>query len=161
MLILSRIYTENKIAEKKEANFSSLINGIAGDFAQLAKNKNIGLKLEIEDGCFFNANELHMEIMFNSLFDNAIKYSPADGDVLITLNWREKKFHFCIENKGEAVLENDQKRIFDRFYRANDGQNGSGLGLSIVKRILELHGVKIKFTSKNGVNSFNILFNPA
>lgn len=153
LLILSRIDSENKIIKKENLNLSSLVNEVAGNFYSIAQNKSVEIKAEIDGECHIYANKFHVEIMLGNLFDNAIKYSPTKEDVLINLKKEATGIVFSIENKGKLVSKENQQRIFDRFYRAhNDGQDGSGLGLSIVKKIADICGIKVRFISENKSN---------
>ncbi len=159
LLILSRIDTENKVVEKERLNLSALISKIVANFYQTSKNKNINIKAKIEDNCFIFANKFHIEIMLNNLFDNALKYSPSKENIEVSLKHKSNNIIFTITNKGDSLSASDQKRIFERFYRSkNNNENGSGLGLSIVKKILDLHEAKIDISSKNNSNSFVVIF---
>ncbi|MFT5703812.1 MAG: signal transduction histidine kinase, partial [Rickettsiales bacterium] len=160
LLILSRIDTENKIVKKEKFNLGFLTSEIAANFYSIAHIKNIKISTEIEGGCIIDANKFHMEILLGNLFDNAIKYSPNKEKVLVELKKEDKNIIFSIHNKGELISKDAQKHIFDRFYRAgNSNQDGSGLGLSIVKRIADLHEVKISFISEKQGNRVILNFN--
>ena len=77
-----------------------------------------------------------------NLFDNAVKFSPVGGMVKIRLHKRNKKIIFMIENNGPGLSEEAQKHLFDKFYQADSShkQEGNGLGLALVKRILTISG---------------------
>lgn len=91
---------------------------------------------------------LMMQVWTN-LIDNAIKYSPSGSLVSITLSEThlhdERNIHVSIHNSGETISEDKMRRIFDRFYQCDQSHKdkGSGLGLSIVSRIIQLHGGRI------------------
>jgi two-component system sensor histidine kinase QseC len=159
LLILSRIDTENKTVEKENLNLSTLVSNIIANFYPDAQNKGINIKAKIDEKCFILANKFHIEIMLNNLFDNALKYSPDKEDIEVSLKSKSQDIIFSITNKGQSISKEDQKRIFERFYRAqNNNKNGSGIGLSIVKKISDLHEGKIEFTSINYSNSFTVSF---
>jgi two-component system OmpR family sensor kinase len=77
-----------------------------------------------------------------NLLDNAIKYTPADGQVDISLGLQQGQPVLTIEDSGPGIAPDDYPRVFDRFFRAGDvaPESGSGLGLAIVKVIAERHG---------------------
>jgi signal transduction histidine kinase len=155
LLVLSRIDTEDRIVSKENFNLSFLVNEVAINFYTTSQNKGINIIATIQDSCTIFANKYHVEILLNNLFDNAIKYSPNNTDIAINLVAKKSQISFTIINKGALIAKEDQKQIFERFYRTQDNnKKGSGLGLSIVKRITNLHNGEIKLTSNNKGNSF-------
>lgn len=93
-----------------------------------------------------------IEELMTILIDNAIKYSPDDSLVTISLSKRNKRASVTILNKGKGIDAKDLPHIFDRFYRAdtsrtNGAQSGYGLGLSLAKKIVELHNGELSATS--------------
>jgi two-component system, sensor histidine kinase and response regulator len=94
-----------------------------------------------------------MEQALTHLFTNAIRYSPEGGEIMISIASQAKMLCFEISDRGIGIPEPDQSKIFDKFYRASNansipGSPGAGLGLSIVKQIIDLHNGKIKVESK-------------
>ena len=93
-----------------------------------------------------------MRAAFQNLLDNAIKYSRPDGDISISVSRSEGKVQFAIQDHGIGIPTSEQSHIFSRFFRASNAMkmdpNGSGLGLYIVKSIVEKHGGKVWFTSE-------------
>jgi K+-sensing histidine kinase KdpD len=102
-----------------------------------------------------------LDIVFINLFKNAAVYSDnAEVDVLIT----ETPSYLTVDviSHGDIIPEEEQTKLFEAFMRGNNSQNisGSGLGLRIVKRILEYHGAEIKYSSPaNLLNKFSVIFN--
>jgi signal transduction histidine kinase len=98
------------------------------------------------------ANESNVEELFTILIDNALKYSPEDSTVDITLIKERQMSGFKIVNSGEGISEDALPHIFNRFYRADASRTGSakkgyGLGLSLAKKIVELHGGELTVSS--------------
>ena len=141
LLILSRIGTENQIIRKERVNLTKLLRDIAVGFLPAANLKDIDIETKkIDEDCYIEANQFHVEILLNNLFDNAIKYSTKKENISAIMQKNGEEIVISIENKGELVSKEDQKRIFDRFYRVRyHKQDGSGLGLSIVKKIADLY----------------------
>lgn len=86
------------------------------------------------------------------LTDNACKYSPPGSAVSLVLAKKASTAIFTITNEGKGIAEQDIEHIFDRFYRADTsrtkgGKSGYGLGLSLAKKIVEIHGGEISVTS--------------
>ena len=92
-----------------------------------------------------------------NLLTNAISYSPAGGEIQIRARLHSDRVRVEIEDHGIGLTPEDQRRIFDRFYRASEGralrEQGSGLGLAIVKDLVEAHGGQVGVTSQLGVGS--------
>lgn len=98
-----------------------------------------------------------MEQLVINLISNAIKYSPEDTEIYVRLKDAGDKFVFEVEDHGIGISAEDLPRIFDRFFREEKARSrsmgGTGLGLSIAKRIVELHGGKIRARSEKGKGS--------
>ena len=113
----------------------------------LAKERQIRLRCELEDGCVVMATVDDMfHIIFN-LIENAIKYNVDQGSVYVKLEQTEDKVQFTVEDTGIGIPEEDRYNIFTRFYRVDKARSreagGSGLGLSIVHAAVKAHGGSI------------------
>jgi len=95
--------------------------------------------------------------VFYNLIDNAIKFSGTSRVIDVTLSPRDNEIVFCVKDNGIGISEKDQERIYDRFYRGDNPQKlgirGSGIGLTIVKQIVEAHGGTINIESEVGQGS--------
>lgn len=110
----------------------------------LAKEQNVRIRLDLEDGCVIMATVDDMfHIIFN-LTENAIKYNVPEGSVLIGLRGDESTVRITVEDTGIGIPEAETYNIFNRFYRIDKARSretgGSGLGLSIVHDTVKLHG---------------------
>jgi two-component system sensor histidine kinase CiaH len=99
-----------------------------------------------------DAHQPSIEELFTILIDNALKYSPEDSKVVITLSTQSNKAVFKIANSGEGISAEDLPHIFDRFYRADNARSSNqktsfGLGLSLAKTIVELHHGELSASS--------------
>jgi signal transduction histidine kinase len=94
------------------------------------------LEYEVDEGAFFSA--------IVNLIENALKYSPADKPVTVSLYRKNSHIDFEVKDEGAGIAEHDRSRIFDKFYRVGNEETrntkGTGLGLFIVKKITEAHG---------------------
>ena len=101
----------------------------------------------------FTCDPMLVEIMLDNLLDNAVKYSPAGGDIVVSF-WMKSANTLLLEvkDRGVGISPEDQKKIFDRYYRANTvpGISGVGLGLHLVQLIANLHGGKVTVSSRPG-----------
>jgi len=95
-----------------------------------------------------------MRLAVQNLLDNAIRYTSPGGWVTISLKHSKKEIEFSIKDSGVGVPKDQQKRVFSRFFRGTNVMRmeteGTGLGLYIVKNIIEAHGGKIWFESEEG-----------
>jgi two-component system phosphate regulon sensor histidine kinase PhoR len=115
----------------------------------LRKERNINISIKndaIKDAIVF-ADEERIKQVLDNLITNAVKYNIDEGKVEIGIYDFNKKYIIEISDNGIGINEKEQQRIFERFYRAEKSRNrmngGSGLGLSIVKHIIEAHNEKI------------------
>jgi two-component system sensor histidine kinase BaeS len=95
-----------------------------------------------------------MEQVLQNLAANALRYTPAGGDVSLAADWRDEGVVVQVRDTGEGIAAEHLPRVFDRFYKADEargaGDRGSGLGLSIAKAIVERHGGRIGVRSEPG-----------
>ena len=101
--------------------------------------KDIEWDVEL-DRVSYLGNESMMRHVWDNLISNAVKFSPAEGTIHLTLSQEEKQLIFTIQDHGPGLSEDAQKHIFDKFYQADSShvQEGNGLGLALVKRILAI-----------------------
>lgn len=109
------------------------------------------------------ANQSNVEELLTIFIDNALKYSPPDSMVTITPVRQKQLAGFEISNGGDGIAADALPRIFDRFYRGDSSRTGGdkkgyGLGLSLAKKIVELHGGELSVSSKPGeLTTFRVL----
>jgi signal transduction histidine kinase len=101
--------------------------------------------------------ETDIDRIFSNLIDNAIKYTPADGNVEFNVERSDGEIQFEVRDNGIGIGANEQERIFEGFYRTQSakatGEIGTGLGLSIVKRLVERMGGSLRLQSEPGVGT--------
>lgn len=123
--------------------------------------KNIKFDIELEDIMYYgNANIMYH--VWSNIVDNAIKFSFMEGKVKIRLHKKNKKIIFIIEDNGPGLSEEAQKHLFDKFYQADSShmQEGNGLGLALVKRILIIsNGSIIAENIPTGGCRFTVILN--
>jgi two-component system, OmpR family, sensor histidine kinase TctE len=135
-------------------NLVSLAKEVSADWVPKALEKNIDLGFYTEEkATIILGNKLLLREMMNNLIDNAIRYTPYDGKVTIGINSLNNSTNFYVQDNGMGISKDDKTRIFERFYRAlGTQQEGSGLGLNIVKEIAERHQASVSFFSE-GLNA--------
>ena len=117
------------------------------EIAPAAIEKEIELKLHANCISIVNGHSDSLHILLRNLIDNAIRYTPEKGSVEVSTRTNDGTVQLMIADSGTGVPKEEQERIFERFYRRTGTKaTGSGLGLSIVKRIADLHRAEIQLT---------------
>jgi len=134
-------------------SMSELIQDVSMEFKWQAQQRNVALQIDLLPGNTDVMADIGlMQRVLENLIGNAIKHTPENGKVLLKLNQDSGQFNIIIRDTGRGISQKELPFIFDRLYRAdnssNYAQNSSGLGLTIVKKILELHHSKIKVVSQ-------------
>lgn len=162
MLELSRIDSGSVQTRMEKLNLSSLTEESLYPFEPLYFESGRQLESEIAPWIQVNGNASQLRQLLEILLDNGLKYSSAASSVSVRL---QKVRHSCllqVASCGEALSEEERKRIFQRFYRTDSSRsrNGSyGLGLSIAGKIVEKHRGKLWAESRDGVNTFYVRLN--
>ncbi|MBX3154309.1 hypothetical protein KF728_29425 [Candidatus Obscuribacterales bacterium] len=127
--------------------------------SKTAAKKNISVKSEIAPGFHVNANPDQLNQVMLNLVENAVKYTPAGGEVVIRSGARGS---FSVSDTGLGIAASEIPKIFKRFYRVDRTRapGSTGLGLSIVKHIADMHGAKISVQSEESKGSTFILLFP-
>ena len=128
-----------------------------GDFALTANRKSIHLHLDVAeysgDTEVVADEEKIARVVFN-LLSNAMKYTPADGDILVSLkNVDEDKLRIDVRDTGKGIAKDEASKVFERFFQAKGASSGTGIGLALVKSFVELHHGEAKVESEIGQGS--------
>lgn len=154
ILKLNKLENQQTNLEMKKFDISETLRISALGFENLFEKKNISLKCDIDDVFVVGAESL-MEIVFNNLISNAIKFTPVGGKVKITLKQVENNVVIKVKDSGCGISKEVGERIFEKFYQGDKSrfEEGNGLGLALVKKVIDLVGGKIQVESKVGVGS--------
>lgn len=154
LLELSRADTGQLVLKLRNDNLSKLLMDICEDAEILAEMRNIKVVTKVQQDIFlpFDSPRLHQALI--NLVDNAIKYNVENGELRIELKTEGDSAVITIADTGHGMTEDSVKHIFERFYRVHTnktkGIQGNGLGLSIVKWIVDSHRGMISVESKLG-----------
>ena len=144
ILLLSKLENQqiptNQTEYRLDEQIRQSVVALESDWVQ----KDIELDAEL-DRIFYLGNELMMRHVWDNLISNAIKFSPQGGVVKLRLTQKLRKLIITVEDQGPGLSEEAQKHIFDKFYQADTShkQEGNGLGLALVKRILTIENGQI------------------
>ena len=141
----------------KNANLNTLIQEILKRLHPLANKKNIELIYESFRDVYAEVDEMKLTLAISNLVENGIKYTPEDGIVRVTVDADHQNAFIKVMDTGIGIPEEEQDKIFQRFYRVDKTRDretgGTGLGLSITYRTVLLHQGSIKVNSKEGEGS--------
>ena len=181
ILMISKMESCGFSLKKKELDLAELVRLQLADLTELFEQKNMKLEITLPDQCLCRADPVLMEAVLRNIFVNAVRYSPEKERIRVNL-YKEIQENSCegclrgsgnpvdakektqghktvrleVENTGVHIEETELSRVFDAFYRVDSSRNrksgGSGLGLYIVRQILEQHGAGYELrNTDNGV----------
>lgn len=162
LLDFTNLQAESTIGEKELLSLKEIIMFSIDSQRPLAIQKSITFDIDIKSPLNIFASKNEMEILFNNLINNAIKYNKNNGKIIIKGEENDNNIIIKIKDTGIGINENDLPHIFDEFYRTVDAKSrrlsGTGLGLSIVKKMIELYNGTIEVESKvNEYTEFTII----
>ena len=148
ILLLSKLENQQIPTNQTEYRLDEQIRQSVVALESAWVQKDIELDVEL-DRVSYLGNEQMMRHVWDNLISNAVKFSPQGGTVKLCLTQKARKLTFTIEDQGPGLSEDAQKHIFDKFYQEDSShkQEGSGLGLALVKRILTIE--KGQITAEN------------
>lgn len=152
LLDFSKLESGKLVLQPKAGKFNSFLKNIIYSFELLANQKNITLRLKLhQQDIMHEFDHDKLEKVFFNLMSNALKFTPEDGEVIMEVNQKEEVIHIKVSDTGIGIPEPALPFIFDRFYQVDGSQTrmheGTGIGLSLVKELLELHGGSITVES--------------
>lgn len=135
-----------------ECDFHALATEWVESFRSLARERDINLELDMPDGPMMMALDTEkMERVVFNLLSNAFKYTPANGTITFHADEYDNRLNFSVSDTGSGIALADQARIFDRFFMVDRvHSSGSGIGLSVAKAFVDLHGGSISLESEPG-----------
>jgi two-component system sensor histidine kinase VanS len=155
-LTLSRIEAPEYSYIPLRLDFTQLVRQRLSAFEDLLVQKELSANIDLSVDVYVDGDPDLLQKVVDNLLGNAVTYSPPGHSLYINLSGAGGKMDFKIENTGVHIPEADIPKLFEPFYRVEQSRNrqtgGSGLGLSIVKTILDLHGADIRIqNTKDGV----------
>lgn len=162
LLVLSEVEGRDALSNEngdfEDVNVDEVIRSSLEALKSNARDKNLRVSFKPSDNDhIITANRFLLEQMFINLIDNAVKYTPDNGEIGIEITDQDKDLLIEIHDTGIGIPKESLPRIFERFYRVDKTRSrkmgGTGLGLSIVKHIVIIHGGKIDVNSEEGKGS--------
>ena len=143
-------------------NISNLIEDTVGMYEYVAEDKNITIAVNCAKDIGMTADRNRMSQVLANLLDNAIKYTPHGGNIVVDAYQEKEHTVILIKDSGIGISADEVPKIWDRLYRGDKSRTepGLGLGLSLVKAVVEAHKGRIEVDSDPGVGSVFTLYLP-
>ena len=141
LLRISRLEMGHRRREFSQLNIADVLGDVFELYEPLAEEKEVRLNLKAEERSIVEGDRDLIFQVFANLFDNAIKFSPPGGEVMIQVQKNTKGISVTLSDQGPGLSDRELEKVFDRFYRADQSRAlpGNGLGLSLVKAIMTYH----------------------
>lgn len=161
LMLLTRLDLHTTCPDFQPCSLNVIVADLIEEFSAIALEKSIVPTLVAEDELCVIGNEEHLYQLIGNLIINAIHYTPAQGEVHISLQEYKHMTRIKVTDTGPGIPADDQARIFERFYRVNQDRSratgGTGLGLAIAQSIAHYHHGRLTVTSQVGLGSTFIL----
>lgn len=155
LLELSRIESGKVYLKLSQGSLIQFIKSITFSFESMAESKGISFNTSFPEelsAAYYDKDKL--EKILSNLLSNAFKYTPARGAVTFIIDYSNSHYIIEISDTGTGMDKEDVKRVFERFYRVEGTEaNGSGIGLTITKEIVDLHNGQISVNSRIGAGT--------
>lgn len=163
MLLATKIESKSYTFPKENFNLSELVNSVAGRLQIHTCSSQI-IKLSVQKGLIIEGDKFALTSVVTNLIENAVKYSPPCAEVYVNLSRKKDQIQFIVADSGIGIADQEKSRIFGKFYRVGSEDTrktkGTGLGLFIVKQVLDKHqaSIKVKNNQPSGT-IFEVTFN--
>lgn len=163
MLIATRIENRSYSFPKEHLNFSELVGKVA-ERLQIHTCSTQTIRCQIDPEIYVTGDKFALTLAVSNLIENAVKYSPPCEEITVKLQQESNIICFSVADKGIGINDEEKLRIFEKFYRVGSEDTrktkGTGLGLYIVKQVLEKHHAQIKVKNNRETGSiFEVTFN--
>lgn len=157
VLNLTKVENQTILTDITRYNLSEQIRACVLLLENRWMKKNIEFGLEFDE-YEINANEELLKQVWINLIDNAIKFSPEYGMIVIRIKEQNDKYRVSVTNTGIEIPSESRSKIFNKFYQVDESHSseGNGVGLAIVKKIVDLHKGEVTLHSENGITVFEV-----
>ena len=153
LFAFSRLEYLEQSPHKEPMDFSKLVSKAIDDVHLQAEAKNVVLSID-DASVEIQGDWLLLARALNNLLDNALRHTPADGNIRIAWHKSDSKLQFTVADSGPGIDPHDLPHLFKPLYRADSSRNretgGAGLGLAIARRILQAHGGDLSAANRVG-----------
>lgn len=162
ILKLNKMENEQLESKKTQYNLSSQLVQCLLDLEDSWEEKNLRLDIQVEDDRYINSDQELLNLVWINLFSNAIKFTPNDGIIGVKLEEFPDRVEVSVSDNGCGMTEETKNHIFEKFYQGDTSHSeiGNGLGLALVKRIIDITDSKIEVDSTLGLGTtFKVIVN--
>ena len=152
---------ENQILPS-HADLCSIVSGCVDEFASSAEERNINIIRELPDSpLLMDIDVVKVQMVIRNILSNALKYvENGKGNIFVRVENSRSEAIVSISDNGPGVPNSDLPKLFNRYYKGQNSREGSGIGLSVVKKYVEMHGGEVKAENNNGLKvTFSIPLN--
>ena len=158
VLNLTKIENQSILSDKAEYNVSEQLRASVLLLEEEWTRKDLELEMDFDEYQIV-ANEEMMKQVFINLLDNAMKFAPDGGTVRVDVTQDHRHTRIAVSNNGPAIPEEQREKIFRKFYQgdASHAAKGNGIGLAIVRRVVDLHGGRVEVDSNDDWTTFTVI----
>lgn len=135
-------------------NLATVLGSLVKNYRTLSEKKKIRIHFNTPAEALVLADKLYLYRIFENLISNALKFSPQNRNIYVTIETKDEKIEVCVKDEGPGISKEDQKRLYQKFQRLSarptGGESSTGLGLSIVKALVEKMGSELRCESEEG-----------
>jgi signal transduction histidine kinase len=158
LLTLNNLNSGGILLQRTDFDINAVIRSVAASFEQTCRSRNLQIRLLLMGKLLYvNADLEKIQQVLYNLVDNAVKFSRENTEITIETTEKGETIFVSVRDNGIGIPKDDQKLIWDRFYKTDlsrgKDKKGTGLGLSIVREIIRAHGENINLVSTEGVGS--------
>ncbi len=148
LLSLARLeHTEEAVCEKVQVDLVQVVSDVAANYVVQAEHKGVALEFQLQP-CLMQGNALLLGELVANLLDNALRYTPPGGDILVSLQCERGSWALAVQDSGPGVPASELGNLGMHFHRLDPSiPDGCGLGLAIVREIARIHGAEVSFSA--------------
>ena len=157
VLNLTRVENQTILTHVSEFNLSEQLRACVLILEEKWASKNLYMDMQFDE-YYISANKELLKQVWINLLDNAIKFSPENDSVAVDIKEKDNHLLVAITNHGKDIPKDSLKRIFNKFYQADESHStkGNGIGLAVVKKVCELHNGEVSVISENNTTTFTV-----
>lgn len=135
-------------------NLATVLGSLVKNYRTLSEKKKIQIHFNTPAEALVLADKIYLYRIFENLISNALKFSPQNRNIYVTIETKDEKIEVRVKDEGPGISKEDQKRLYQKFQRLSarptGGESSTGLGLSIVKALVEKMGSELRCESEEG-----------